>query len=113
MAAKAAPIPPLHPDRLTIWPADEGRFGADVLYLGRGGYQRAVAGERDLRAAGIGATLRQDVDGAWGLRIGPLERRALRAIFDEVTAPSAGENSPAGAEPPASVRPPLRPARVS
>jgi len=84
MAPKAQQLPALDPDRVTIWPIDEDHFGADVLYLGRGAYQRAVEIERALSAAGITASFRQDVDGAWGVRLGPLERRVLLTLLDQV-----------------------------
>ena len=84
MAPQVPKLPALRPDRVTIWPIDDDHFGADVLYLGRGAYQRAGDIERDLAAAGVAASFRQDVDGAWGVRLGPLERRLLLTLLDQV-----------------------------
>ena len=84
MVPKAQQLLSLKPDRVTIWPVDDDHFGADVLYLGRGAYQRAVEVDGELTAAGFRTTFRQDVDGAWGVRLGPLERRVMLAILDEV-----------------------------
>ena len=84
MATKAPNLPALKPDRLTIWPVDDDRFGADVLYHGRGAYQRAAEADRALGAAGIPGTFRQAADGAWGVRLGPLERELMLQLIDGV-----------------------------
>ena len=84
MAPKAPKLPALKPDRVTLWPVDDDRFGADVLYLGRGAYQRASETDRELAAAGIATSFRQDLDGAWCVRLGPLDRALMLALLDEV-----------------------------
>ena len=84
MASSARKLPALKPDRVTIWPADDDHFGADVLYLGRGAYQRAVQVDRELTESGLATTFRQDADGAWAVRLGPLERRVMLMIIDQV-----------------------------
>ena len=84
MAPSARKLPALKPDRVTIWPAGDDRFGADVLYLGRGAYQRAVQVDHQLTESGLETTFRQDADGAWAVRLGPLERQVMLAILDEV-----------------------------
>ena len=84
MAPKAPKLPALKPDRVTLWPVDDDRFGADVLYLGRGAYQRASQTDRELAAAGIVTNFRQDLDGAWAVRLGPLDRALMLALLDEV-----------------------------
>ena len=100
MAPKAPKLPALKPDRLTIWPVDDDQFGADVLYHGRGAYQRAADVDRALDTAGMPATFRQDADGAWGVRLGPLERDVLLTILDDVVgAPRKRTRSRAGATP--------------
>jgi hypothetical protein len=35
---------PTRPDKLSIWPTEDERFGIDVLYLGPQGHRRARAG---------------------------------------------------------------------
>lgn len=100
MAPKAPRLPALKPDRLTIWPVEDDQFGADVLYHGRGAYQRAADVDRELDAAGVPATFCQAVDGAWGVRIGPIDRELMLAILDDVVgAPRKRARSRAGATP--------------
>ena len=74
----------LRPDRITIWPVDEQHFGIDVLYRGRGGYRRAEAVEHELTAAGMDTTFRQELDGAGGVRFGPVEREQMLAVLNGV-----------------------------
>jgi len=105
MAPKALSLPALKPDRVTIWPIDDDHFGADVLYLGRGAYQRAVEIDGELTSAGFATTFRQDVDGAWGVRLGPLERRVLLSLLDQVV---GGDRT----RPRAAATPQRRPARA-
>ena len=72
----------LRPDRITIWPVDDAQFGIDVLYRGRGGYQRAEAVEQELTASGVQTSFRQELDGAWGVRFGPVDRDAMLAVLN-------------------------------
>ena len=37
LPTRAGPVP----DRLTIWPVDDGRYGLDATFQGSSGYQRA------------------------------------------------------------------------
>jgi hypothetical protein len=37
LPVKAGPVP----DRLTIWPVDDGRYGLDATFQGASGYERA------------------------------------------------------------------------
>ncbi len=60
------------PDRLTIWPVDDGRYGLDATFHGASGYQRARRHQSDLERDGVPHKFRQEPDGAWTLRFGPL-----------------------------------------
>ena len=43
LPSKAGPVP----DRLTIWPIDDGRYGLDATFQGQTGYERAQQHEAD------------------------------------------------------------------
>jgi hypothetical protein len=64
-------LAPLHqkPDRVTIWPLDEARFGVDVTYEGATGYELATRHERTLADAGLPFSFRQELGGAWTVRL--------------------------------------------
>ena len=68
LPARAGPVP----DRLTIWPVDDGRYGLDATFQGASGYERAQVHRTELEDHGIAHTFRQEPDGAWTLRFGPL-----------------------------------------
>jgi hypothetical protein len=82
------PAPPpddgasLHPDRVSIWPVEVGGYGIDFTYHGATGYRDAEAAEAILRFNGIETTFRQELDGAWTVRFGPLPRDRMRAVLD-------------------------------
>jgi hypothetical protein len=80
LPAAAGPVP----DRLTIWPVDDGRYGLDATFQGETGYTRARRHQRDLERGGVAHTFRQELDGGWTLRFGPLPAadiaRALSAF---------------------------------
>jgi hypothetical protein len=69
-------------DRLTVWPVDDGRYGLDATFQGVSGYERAQW-HRD-RLGSVSHSFRQELDGAWTLRFGPLPgadvARALAAF---------------------------------
>jgi hypothetical protein len=65
---KAGPVP----DRMTIWPVDDGRYGLDATFHGGTGYERAQQHQVELERAGVPHSFRQELDGAWTLRFGPL-----------------------------------------
>jgi hypothetical protein len=71
------------PDRLTIWPVDDGRDGLDATFHGASGYDRAEHHRHVLADRDVPHTFRQELDGGWTLRFGP-----LRAV-DVATALSA------------------------
>lgn len=60
------------PDRMTIWPMDDGRYGLDATFQGASGYERAESHKTSLDASGVGHSFRQELGGAWTLRFGPL-----------------------------------------
>jgi len=70
---QAGPVP----DRLTIWPMDDGRYGLDATFQGATGYQRAMQHEEDLTHRGVPHTFRQELDGGWTLRFGPLPASSI------------------------------------
>ena len=65
---KAGPVP----DRLTIWPMDDGRYGLDATFQGASGYQRTDHHHEELERCGVPRHFRQELDGGWTLRFGPL-----------------------------------------
>jgi hypothetical protein len=65
---RAGPVP----DRLSIWPMDDGRYGLDATFQGASGYERAQHHEHELVQSGIDYQLRQELGDAWTLRFGPL-----------------------------------------
>ena len=57
---------PTRPDRLTIWPVEDGRFGIDVRGGGGEGNQRATVVRNLLSESGIKAKLAHSIDAAGG-----------------------------------------------
>ena len=68
LPTRAGPVP----DRLTIWPVDDGRYGLDATFQGASGYERAQRHRAELERDGVPHTFRQELDGSWTLRFGPL-----------------------------------------
>ena len=68
---QAGPVP----DRMTIWPMDDGRYGLDATFQGASGYKRAEVHVEALDRDGIPHAFRQGLDGGWTLRFGPLSGR--------------------------------------
>jgi hypothetical protein len=68
LPVKAGPVP----DKLTIWPVDDGRYGLDATFQGASGYQRAGHHEQELSRRGVPYRFIQELDGGWTLRFGPL-----------------------------------------
>jgi hypothetical protein len=67
LLVKAGPVP----DRLTIWPVDDGRYGLDATFQGASGYERAEHHQRELQRRGVPHSFRQELGGGWTLRFGP------------------------------------------
>jgi hypothetical protein len=70
------------PDKLSIWPVEGGRFGIDATFTGVSGYDRAERHERILSAAGVRYQLRQELGGAWTLRLGPVPAADVGTAVD-------------------------------
>jgi hypothetical protein len=77
LPTQAGPVP----DRLTIWPVDDGRYGLDATFQGATGFERARRHQEHLEAEGVPHTFRQEPDGAWTLRFGPLRAADLAAAL--------------------------------
>jgi hypothetical protein len=81
--ARAEPAP-IRPDRLTVWPMDDGYCGIDVRWHGRECILRAVVVRRTLAEAGIAAEPGNSQDGRiWELRIGPVAADQVARIIEE------------------------------
>jgi hypothetical protein len=65
---RAGPVP----DRLTIWPVDDGRYGLDATFQGASGYERAEHHREELSRHQVPHTFRQELNDGWTLRFGPL-----------------------------------------
>jgi hypothetical protein len=78
--SKTGPVP----DRMTIWPMDDGLFGLDATFQGSSGYERAERHITALEEGDVRHSFRQELGGAWTLRFGPLSASdvsvALRAF---------------------------------
>ena len=75
---------PTRPDKLTIWPLDERRFGIDVRWSGGEGNRRATVVRRLLEDAGIQARFSQHPDGrGWELRVGPVPGEDVASVIDQ------------------------------
>jgi hypothetical protein len=72
----------LHPNRVAIWPVEVGGYGIDFTYHGATGYTAAEAADDILRFNGLKTNFRQELDGAWTVRFGPLPRDEMRAVLD-------------------------------
>jgi hypothetical protein len=60
------------PDRVSIWPLDDGRYGLDATFQGVSGFKRAEQHQAQLDAGGVQYSLRQELGDGWTLRFGPL-----------------------------------------
>ena len=64
LPVKAGPVP----DKLTIWPVDDGRYGLDATFQGASGYKRVEHHQQELQRRGVPHTFRQELGGGWTLR---------------------------------------------
>jgi hypothetical protein len=69
------------PDRMTIWPMDDGSFGLDATFKGLTGYERAERHARALEERGVPHSFRQELGNAWTLRFGPLSAADVSAAL--------------------------------
>lgn len=72
------------PERLTLWPLDEGRYGLDLSFGGSWGCEDAEQLALHLRARGLPHVLRPDPDGAWTVRLGPLSSLQVADALEAV-----------------------------
>jgi hypothetical protein len=68
LPARPGPVP----DRMTIWPVDDGRYGLDATFQGATGSERAQWHIDSLRRHKAKCKLLQELDGGWTVRMGPL-----------------------------------------
>jgi hypothetical protein len=73
---------PTRPDKLSIWPTEDERFGIDVLYLGAQGHRRADVVARQIEAAGVAVVLRQEGENGWIVRFGPVSREEMLTVLN-------------------------------
>lgn len=73
---------PTRPDKLTPWPLEDDRYGIDVVYQGAQGWRRANTVHGQLGAAEVASRFLQEVDGAWKVRIGPVERGDMLTVLN-------------------------------
>jgi len=85
LPAKTSPV--LIPDRLSIWPVEDGRYGLDATYHGATGFERAEAQRRRLKGANISASVRQELGDDWTLRLGPLAHSAAWITIEAFIGP--------------------------
>ena len=86
---RAVPRPPqstsaaIRPDRLTVWPTEEGFYGIDVRWHGRECILRAVVVRRMLVEAGIEAHPGNSQDGRiWELSVGPVPADQVARVIE-------------------------------
>lgn len=60
------------PDRMSIWPFEDGRYGLDATFQGSSGYARAEFHLESLRRSGVPHSFHQELGGSWSVRFGPL-----------------------------------------
>jgi len=70
----------LRPNRISIWPVEPHGFGIDFTYHGATGYSDAEHAEHTDH--GLNTRFIQKLDGAWTVRIGPLQREHMRTVLD-------------------------------
>ena len=54
LPSRAGPVP----DRLSIWPLDDGRYGLDATFQGKSGFERAELHTAELTEAGVSPSFR-------------------------------------------------------
>jgi hypothetical protein len=87
MSLPPEPDPHLAPDRLSVWPMEDGRYGLDATYHGRTGFEQAEAQRLRLQAAKLHASVRQELGDDWTLRLGPLTHSAAWTAIEAFLGP--------------------------
>jgi hypothetical protein len=62
----------IFPDRLTLWPLDDERYGLDARFQGPWACEDAEHAAAHLYAPDVDYALRQEADGGWTVRLGPM-----------------------------------------
>jgi hypothetical protein len=73
LPTKAGPVA----DRIAIWPLDDGSYGLDATFQGASGNERAEVHIAALKEQQVLHSLRQELDGGWTIRFGPLRAADL------------------------------------
>ncbi len=87
MSLPAETGPHLAPDRLSVWPMEDGRYGLDATYHGATGFDRAEAQRQLLQATNLSASVRQELGDDWTLRLGPLTHSAAWTAIEAFLGP--------------------------
>ncbi len=77
LPTQAGPVP----DRMTIWPMDDGRYGLDATFQGASGYERAEKHVRGLQEKDVPHSFRQELGDGWTLRFGPMSAAEVSTAF--------------------------------
>jgi hypothetical protein len=73
----------IRPDRLKIWPTEDGCYSIDVRWRGRECVLRAIVVRRLLAEAGIDAQPGNSQDGRlWELRVGPVPADRVAKVIE-------------------------------
>ena len=78
LPTQAGPVP----DRIAIWPVEDGRYGLDATFQGASGYERAERHLEALKRNDVRHSLRQELGGSWTLRFGPLRAAEVRVALE-------------------------------
>ena len=82
-ASGTASFAPIRPDRLTVWPSDDGSFGIAVRWQGRQCILRAVVVRRLLTEAGFPATAGNSIDGrTWEVTVSRVPADQVSKIIE-------------------------------
>ena len=73
----------LRPSRVSFWPVEGGEYGVDFTFHGVTGYRDAEAAQAVFEFNDLRTSFRQELDGAWTVRLGPLSRAHVRAVLDQ------------------------------
>jgi hypothetical protein len=75
------------PDRMSVWPVEDGRYGLDATYHGATGFERAEVQRQRLQAANLFVSVRQELSDDWTLRLGPLTHSAAWTAIEAFLGP--------------------------
>lgn len=79
----AHPLPAaLRPSRVSVWLIDDRRYGLDLTYHGPTGYRDAENLQAMFDAKNHRSTFRQELDGAWTVRLGPVPATIARQLVE-------------------------------